>query len=106
MGVRLIRRPMERRSPGWHPHVLASSGSLVRGGAPELAPLYGPAGLVGPVGATDHPYQGMDPSDPVTWVRPYNPQGGMVGWLNFDGAVPNDTQTVKGSRRLKDRSRR
>jgi hypothetical protein len=26
----------------------------------------------------------MDPSDPTTWVRPYNPQPGMVAQLNFD----------------------
>jgi len=102
----MCRRSFTRTAP-WHPHVESGShsGQILRAGAPVLAPLSGPAGLVGPVGATDHPYHGMDPSDPVTWVRPYNPQPGMIGWLNFDGAVPNDTNTVKGARRLKERKR-
>lgn len=67
---------------------------LLRGQGPVMAALYGPAGLVGPVGATDHPYCGMDPSDPVTWVRPYNPQPGMVARFNFDGAYPNRGQVM------------
>jgi hypothetical protein len=36
----------------------------------------------------------MDPSDPTSYVRPYNPQPGMIALLNYDGAVPNKTQTV------------
>ena len=64
-----------------------------------LAPLYGPTGLVGPVGSTDHPYVGMDPSDPITWVRPYRPRPGMVALLNFDGAKPQDGQAVSSGRK-------
>jgi hypothetical protein len=30
------------------------------------------------------PYVGMDPSDPGTWSRPYNPQRGMFGRLHAD----------------------
>jgi hypothetical protein len=41
----------------------------------------------------------MDPSDPVTWVRQYNPQPGMIGYLNFDGAKPNDGQVISGKPR-------
>jgi hypothetical protein len=63
-----------------------------------MAPLYGPAGLVGPAGSTDHPFCGMDPSDPVTYVRPYRPAAGMIALLNFDGAGPNTTQTTGGGR--------
>jgi hypothetical protein len=48
------------------------------GGALTLFPL--PAGLNG------QPYLGMDPSAPLTWVRPYNPQPGMAARFNFDGA--------------------
>jgi hypothetical protein len=49
----------------------------------------------------------MDPSDPVTWVRPYNPQPGMIGYLNFDGAKPNDGQVISGKpRSWRGRSRR
>ena len=56
--------------PIWRP---AAGGELV------IMPL--------PVGDNaGQPYLGMDPSDPVTWVRPYNPQPGMVALLNFDGA--------------------
>jgi len=33
------------------------------------------------------PYTGLDPSDPATWVRPYNPQPGMIARLNFNGAA-------------------
>lgn len=31
-------------------------------------------------------YKGMDPSDPLTYSRQWNPQPGMIGFLNFDGA--------------------
>jgi hypothetical protein len=91
----LMRRPFPRGYATWHPHVSACPpNSMQRGGAMVMAQLYGPGGLVGPVGSTDNPYVGMDPSDPVTWVRPYNPAPGMQAQLNFDGANPNQTQTV------------
>ena len=32
-------------------------------------------------------YAGMDPSDPSTWVRTWNPAPGMISFLNFDGAA-------------------
>jgi len=32
------------------------------------------------------PYLGMDPSDPGTWPRPYNPQQGMFARLHEDTA--------------------
>lgn len=67
------------------------------------AHLYGQGGLMGgavtlsargPVGSrrgnTGYGYLGMDPSDPSTWVdyergiyRPFNPQPGMIAWLNW-----------------------
>ena len=31
-------------------------------------------------------YKGMDPSDPLTYTREWNPQPGMIGYLNYDGA--------------------
>jgi hypothetical protein len=84
----------------WHPLVWIDGGQpLIRGGAMALAQMYGPTGLVGPVGSTDHPYAGMDPSDPVTWVRPYRPVPGMVDLLNFDGARPQDAQTISSGRK-------
>jgi hypothetical protein len=98
VGVNCRLRP--RGYGMWHPLVWIDGGQpIIRGGAMALAPLYGPSGLVGPVGSTDHPYTGMDPSDPVTWVRPYRPVPGMVAQLNFDGAKPQDAQTVSSGRR-------
>jgi hypothetical protein len=32
----------------------------------------------------------MDPSDPRTWVRQYNPQPGMMGQFNFDPFMSGD----------------
>jgi hypothetical protein len=94
--MQVMRRPFRRDYACWHPHVSATShGALQRGGAVALAQMYGPAGLVGPQGSTDHPYQGMDPSDPVTWTRQYNPQPGMIAYLNIDGAVPNPAGGVQ-----------
>jgi hypothetical protein len=65
------------------------------GGAVALVPLGQPAGVVSQPGS-DHPFQGMDPSDPKTYVRPYRPAPGMIAYLNFDGAQPNVTQTTGG----------
>jgi hypothetical protein len=63
-----------------------------------------PAGPVVQPG-TDRPYMGMDPSDPATYTRPYRPARGMIGWLNFDGAQPNKTQTVANPPRSWDQNR-
>lgn len=61
--------------PGWggSQHVRPCAG-----GALVMTPL--------PVGMGGQPYNGMDPSAPVSWVRPWNPAPGMVAYLNFDGA--------------------
>ena|SRR5277367_852809 len=98
--MHVIRRSFPRRYGQWHPHVCVTPGLPLRGGggSVQVAQLYGPAGLVGPVGSTDHPYQGMDPSDPITWVRPYNPRPGMISYLNIDGAQPNPTGGVQRGR--------
>lgn len=75
-----ITRPMERGYGHRHPHVRVTGlGELTRpGGTVALAPLS--ATDAGPV------FKGMDPSDPSTWVRQWNPQPGMIAYLNFDGA--------------------
>lgn len=97
--MQVMRRPFTRRHPTHHPVIAAVPWApLHRGGSVQLAMGSGPAGPVGPVGLTDHPYVGMDPSDPVTWVRPYNPQPGMIAQLNFDGAYPNSGQVISGPR--------
>src|ERR1700722_10995406 len=98
--MQVMRRPLSRQYSRWHQHVCTTTGTPVRGGggALTLVPLYGPADLVGPVGSADHPYQGMDPSDPITWVRQYNPQPGMISYLNLDGAHPNPAGGVQRGR--------
>ena len=93
-----MSRSFPARYDPWHPygHSTALGGRTVRsGGAVALVGLGGPAGPVSQPGS-DHPYQGMDPSDPATFTRRYNPQPGMIGYLNFDGAQPNVTQTTGG----------
>jgi hypothetical protein len=60
------------------------------------ARLYGNGGLMGGAtvlntagwigmrrGNTGYGYLGMDPSDPTTWIRPFNPAPGMISWLNW-----------------------
>lgn len=64
-----------------HPDIAISADLTARpcaGGALVMAPL--------PVGVNGQPFLGMDPSAPSTWVRPWNPQPGMIARLNFDGA--------------------
>jgi hypothetical protein len=90
---------MVRSWSTWHPHGwVVPSGARLGGGAVTMTGLYGGspgAGPVGPVpGSGGLSFNGMDPSDPTSYVRPYNPQPGMIALLNYDGAVPNKTQTV------------
>jgi hypothetical protein len=91
-----VTKPLDRqRYDRWHPYASGYDlGPEIRsGGAVALVQLGAPAGVVTQPGS-DHPYQGMDPSDPTTYVRRYNPAPGMIAYLNFDGAQPNATQTV------------
>lgn len=67
------------------------------GGALVLTPL--------PVGANGQPYLGMDPSAPATWVRPWNPQPGMIAYLNFDGAKAQGMTPMGGTWRNVQRDR-
>jgi hypothetical protein len=48
----------------------------------------GAVAMTGPAAAnmSGPRYMGMDPSDPATYVRNWNPAAGMIGYLNFDGA--------------------
>ena len=84
-----------------HPDISITHGFPGRplpGGAMVLAPL--------PVGADGEPYLGMDPSAPVTYVRPWNPQPGMVPRLNFDGAKAQGNTPMGGTWRnpMRDRA--
>jgi hypothetical protein len=48
----------------------------------------------------------MDPSNPATWVRPWNPQPGMIGRLNFDGAQLQARQPAGGVQRGRQQRKR
>lgn len=94
-----FKRPIRRTYDQFHPDVMIHSvGPLHRGGAVGLN-----MNTVGPVGTKDAPYMGMDPSDPLTWTRPYRPEPGMISYLNFDGANVNQTQTTGGRQVYKPR---
>jgi len=57
------------------------------GGRPEvarMAPVELNPAVTAAGGAGFRPYVGMDPSDPGTWSRPYNPQRGMFDRLHTD----------------------
>jgi hypothetical protein len=57
------------------------------------------------VGLNGQPFLGMDPSAPSTWVRPYNPQPGMVARFNFDGAAAQAYTPMGGTWRNEMRDR-
>lgn len=56
--------------------------------------MTGPTPVMGPGG---RPFAGMDPSDPSTFVRPWNPQPGMIAYLNFDGAAEQGKTPTGGT---------
>ena len=52
------------------------------------------------------PYAGMDPSNPATYVRPWNPQPGMISFLNYDGAAVQQRQPTGGLQRGRQQRKR
>lgn len=75
-----------------HHQVVAITGGGGRpctGGALVMAPL--------PVGVHGQPFMGMDPSDPLTYVRPWRPVPGMIARLNFDGAAAQGNTPMGGT---------
>lgn len=60
---------------------LYGPGGGIMGGAVSLGARGGPIGMR--QGNTGYGYLGMDPSDPATWRRPFNPAPGMIAYLNF-----------------------
>jgi hypothetical protein len=84
----VMRRSYMRHYGHWDCVQAAPAGPGLHGGAMVLG---GPAGPVSR-GDSDLTYNGMDPSDPRTWVRPYRPSPGMCALFNFDpflnGAEP------------------
>jgi hypothetical protein len=94
--MRIMRRPIT----GWgmhnHQTIHITPGTPDRPINPNLAAIMRQdvANMSGPL------FQGMDPSNPATFTRPWNPQPGMIAQLNFDGApnaAHNPTGTYAGS---------
>lgn len=86
-------RPFVRNWPTHHPitHVTPGAARPVGQGQLRVALAWSPQPSNG------RPYTGMDPSDPSTWSRPWNPQPGMIGYLNFDGAARQDQTPMGGT---------
>jgi hypothetical protein len=74
-----------------HVHMTEGAGRPVQGGALRIT---APLPVTGPGG---QPYAGMDPSNQLTWVRPWNPASGMIGRLNFDGAACQEHTDMGGT---------
>lgn len=97
-----ITKPFIRAYSTTHPVPHVTDGIPVRPAARValvMAPL--PVGQPGNL-----PFDGMDPSDPVTYVRPWNPRGGMIAYLNFDGAALQSTTPSGGLQRGRQQRRR
>ena len=90
-------RPFRRTWDPWHQFVSGwGHGDFIHGGALALG---GPAGPVSRGDSSGLGYNGMDPSDPGTWVRQYNPAAGMCARFNFDPFL-GEGREVKGPRDL------
>lgn len=101
--MHIIRRPLRRNHFETHRHPVTDFGQqgprpLTASAAVQLAPM--DANMSGPV------YKGMDPSDPATWVRPWQPTGGMISYLNFDGARYQSVTPMGGVQRGRQSRRR
>ena len=85
-------RPFVRSWPTHHPvtWVTPGGGRPIAGGALAMPPLTALAPSNG------RPFAGMDPSDPATYTRAWNPQPGMIAYLNFDGAAKQANTDMGG----------
>ncbi len=89
---------MRRTVNGWgmhsHPVIGITAGFPGRPCNSYSAPFTGDATTMsGPM------FKGMDPSDPATFVRPWNPVPGMIAYLNFDGAQMQAHTPTGGNQR-------
>src|ERR1700689_704077 len=97
----IMRRALTRHPAQWAPMYDSynrPSGGIPHGGAPRIT---GPMPVPGA-----SPFAGMDPSDPSTYVRPWNPRGGMIAYLNFDGAAVQSRTPTGGVQRGRQQRRR
>jgi hypothetical protein len=87
-----LTRPLRRGYGTRHPYVTGYDsfrGRPVTGPQPVMAPL--------PAAVNGRKFLGMDPSDPLTYVRPWNPRPGMIARLNFDGAAAQGRTAMGGT---------
>lgn len=93
----IMRRPIRGHGRAWRTPVEITAGFS---GPPSIAPhSSGPAAALA-YSMSGPGFKGMDPSDPLTYTRAWNPQPGMIGYLNFDGAQEQGrtpTQLQRGS---------
>ena len=96
-----MRRPIDGWGKHNHPNISITPGCPgrpVNSHTVSMAQL--PYNMSGPA------YKGMDPSDPATYIRPWNPAPGMIGYLNYDGAQTQGstpTQVQRGPQARKPR---
>lgn len=95
--MRIMRRPIGGFGIHNHPFV------AITGGFPGGRPCsgYSPRMSALPTTLSGPGWKGMDPSDPSTWPRQWNPQPGMISYLNHDGAAVQGrtpTQIQRGPR--------
>lgn len=99
--MRILRRPIQGWGTHNHANISITPGTPdrpVNSYSVQMATLN--TNLSGPV------FKGMDPSDPSTYVRAWNPQPGMIAQLNYDGAqmqgrTPTQVQRGSQARRRK-----
>jgi hypothetical protein len=93
--MNIMRRPVRGWGKHSHPTIHITAGFPGRPCSAYSAPFAGVADttMSGPR------YKGMDPSDPATHVRPWNPQPGMIAYLNFDGANMQGRTPTGGNQR-------
>lgn len=97
-----------RRPVGGHGRHTYAQHQFHSGAASGARPLPGGAPVItGPLPVPGEAvYSGMDPSDPLTYVRPWNPAPGMIGYLNYDGAQTQARQPTGGLQRGKQQRRK
>lgn len=81
--MRIVTRPIAGSG-----RMHSRGGYLYYGGCGTHRPMDGAAAAPTVMAYTQAgpAFKGMDPSDPMTYTRPWNPQPGMIAQLNFDGA--------------------
>lgn len=88
--------PQYQHAPGAPPPLHVAMHPHQKPAPPDRNRLYGAGGLMGGAvtltarglvgqsrGNTGYGYLGMDPSDPMTWPRPFVPTAGMISFLNY-----------------------